>query len=510
MRVGVSAKVLLAYAVLLIALGANSAFSVASLHSAGEQVAGHQAALRVDSAVVAAKGHLDRLRQSPAQNLPTLAPAYLASAQGKLTEGRNQLETFLNESPALRREDLQSYLGQLASYAGETAQLGPALAKAYSENKGKEGTDAFRTHLEDLSSRLEVFSSNIRNDATRVILQLSEDELRAKKAAVLLGLAGLLGALAAALSVWRTLRPLRELRVRAQQLAGGDYRRRIGLRTRDEIGDLAREFDNMAQALEEREQRLIHSERLATVGRIAAQITHEIRNPLAAIGLNAELIADELGDAQNEARRQLAAISAEVDRLSEITESYLRFVRMPRLKLEREDPAGIVSSAVEFARAELVQAGIELSLHAPPDLPDIAADENQLRQALLNLLRNAKEAMPGGGKIRVAVDVPRPGRLAISVSDTGGGIAPENVARLFEPFFSTKAKGTGLGLALVQQILNEHGGRVEVDSRPDRGTTFVLDFPALPPPAEEAPAAEAEEPPAPPPSSLAALRSTRS
>ena len=167
--------------------------------------------------------------------------------------------------------------------------------------------------------------------------ELTREESSAVRAAIFLGLAGLIGALGAALSLWRTLRPLWELRLRARQLAGGDYGRRIGLRTRDEIGDLAREFDNMAQALEEREQRLIRSERLATVGRIAAQITHEIRNPLASIGLNAELIADELGSTQKEARRQLATITAEVDRLSEITESYLRFVRLPRLRLERED-----------------------------------------------------------------------------------------------------------------------------------------------------------------------------
>jgi signal transduction histidine kinase len=486
MRVGVSAKVLLAYAVLLVALGVNSAFSIASLQSAGRHVQAHRALLEVDGKVRAAWHQLDRLDRS-GQGVETVAGAYLGRAQVNLGEARTELENFLARSGAPRHEDFQGYFKEIVALEQQTREVGSALQTSYTEKRGDEGVERFRRDLESLKPNLDVFSNTLRKDAVRVTEELHQNEQRATRAAIFLGLAGLLGALGAALSVWRTLRPLRELRVRARQLAGGDYGQRIGLRTRDEIGDLAREFDSMAQALEEREHRLIRSERLATVGRIAAQITHEIRNPLASIGLNAELIADELGATQNEARRQLAAISAEVDRLSEITESYLRFVRLPRLKLEREDPAAIVTSATEFARAELSQAGVDLLLMVAPDLPDIAADENQLRQALLNLLRNAKEAMPGGGRIQVALGTGEPGRVTVSVTDTGGGIPPEHVERVFEPFFSTKAKGTGLGLALVQQILAEHGGRVEVQSS-DRGTTFRLIFPALPPaqPAEEA------------------------
>ena len=108
---------------------------------------------------------------------------------------------------------------------------------------------------------------------------------------------------------------------------------------------------------------------------------------------------------------------------------------------------------------------------------EIAADENQLRQALLNLLRNAREAMTGGGRLRVRLAVRPDGMAEIAVSDTGPGIAPEDMSKIFEPFFSTKAKGTGLGLALVQQIVVEHGGRVEVESVPAEGTTFRLVLP---------------------------------
>ena len=170
------------------------------------------------------------------------------------------------------------------------------------------------------------------------------------------------------------------------------------MRSRDEIGDLARELDAMAAALEEREQRLIRSERLATVGRMAAQITHEVRNPLASIGLYAELLGDEFAE-RPEARRLVNSITSEVDRLTEITETYLRFARLPRPKLDREDLPAMVASVVEFARAELLQAGIVLETELTPGV-EVAADESQLRQALLNLMRNAREAMDAGASSR--------------------------------------------------------------------------------------------------------------
>jgi signal transduction histidine kinase len=229
---------------------------------------------------------------------------------------------------------------------------------------------------------------------------------------------------------------------------------------------------------------------------MAAQITHEVRNPLASIGLYAELLGDELGESE-EARRLVASIISEVDRLTEITETYLRFARLPRPKLEAEDIGAVVTGVLEFARAELQQAGIALEVQVAPSLPEVAADEAQLRQALLNLVRNAREAMAAtgkgqdrdgaaavGGRLRVSVDG-ADGAVRIRVEDSGPGIPREDLGKIFEPFFSTKRHGTGLGLALVQQIVAGHGGRVDVESKPGEGTAFVLSIPATPPPAHE-------------------------
>ena len=255
----------------------------------------------------------------------------------------------------------------------------------------------------------------------------------------------------------------------------------------DELAALAREFNAMAQRLAARERELraqgealLRSERLAAIGRIAAQITHEIRNPLSSISLNAE----ELGERAPQARELCEAIVREVDRLTAITEDYLRFARLPKPQLQRADLNETVRDLVDFVRPELDANGVEVALSLSPSLPRVPADVAQVRQLLLNLLRNAREAMPAGGSLRVTTRVTR-GAVEIEVRDTGPGIPPDRLARIFDPFFTTKERGTGLGLAMAQEIAQEHGGQLFCDSAPGRGTAFTLRLPvpALPEPA---------------------------
>ncbi len=310
--------------------------------------------------------------------------------------------------------------------------------------------------------------------------QLERDARRAVWATV--GLALLAAAVAALVIalVGRALKPLTRLAASAKQVARGDYRQRVEVPGADEIGALAGEFNAMAAALEERESRLIRSERLAAVGKIAAQITHEVRNPLSSIGLNAELLEDELGglDDGGEAQKIARAIVKEVDRLAEITEQYLKFARLPRPKLEREEPNAIITSLLAFVREEFAARGIAVEARLGARLPAVNADENQLRQALLNLLRNAAEATQSGGRVTVETRA-KDGFVETVISDTGEGIRAEDRARIFDPFFSTKQGGTGLGLSLTQQIIVEHGGSIDLDSTPGRGTSFTVRLPAI-------------------------------
>lgn len=306
---------------------------------------------------------------------------------------------------------------------------------------------------------------------------LERSESRAVWATLLLVVATLLGGIAAVLGARRTLRPLRRLADSAKAIAQGQYSQRVDVRTPDEIGALASEFNLMAEAVEEREQRLIHSERLAAAGRVAAQVAHEVRNPLSAISLNAEMLEDELPPHAAEPRKLLVAIRREVERLDAITEEYLQFARLPSARLEREDLAPILGSLLDFMREELGAQRIEVCREIEA-IPAVAGDEAQLRQAFLNLVRNASEAMPGGGRLTVRTAAAN-GAVRVTVEDTGPGIALEELPRIFDPFFSTKTGGTGLGLAITHRIVTEHKGRIEVEGRPGEGARFVVSLPAI-------------------------------
>ena len=235
----------------------------------------------------------------------------------------------------------------------------------------------------------------------------------------------------------------------------------------------------MAASLDRQRRELLAAERLAAVGRISAQITHEIRNPLNSLGLNAELLAEELAASGSaEARALVGAISREVDRLDGVTEEYLRFARLPKPAMGREDVNEILGALLDFVAPEMAGAGVRVERQLDPGLPAVWADEGQLRAAFLNLLRNSREAMPAGGGVSVRTRATGDGAVEVVVSDTGSGITPEQIPRIFDPFYSTKTGGTGLGLAFTLQVLKEHGGSIQCESVPGRGTTFVVRLPA--------------------------------
>lgn len=223
--------------------------------------------------------------------------------------------------------------------------------------------------------------------------------------------------------------------------------------------------------------RLIHTERLASIGRMAAHVTHEVRNPLSSIGLNVDMLVDEIGEPTEEARNLVRSIQQELDRLENITEEYLRLARLPEPQLSSEDPTDLLNSAAEFVRREMDAAKVELRVAIDENLPPVAVDEPQLRQALLNLLRNAREAMPEGGIARLEA-TRYDGGVRIQVHDAGAGIDAEDRDRVFDLFYTTKERGTGLGLPLTQQIVVAHGGTIACKARHPHGTTFEIWLPA--------------------------------
>lgn len=320
------------------------------------------------------------------------------------------------------------------------------------------------------------------------------EEVRATRARTeqltlaLSGAVAIIGLLAA-VGVAVTLRPLRRLTDAVRNLGRGDWSQKISIPgdRDDEVRQLAVEFNLMAEALQERERRLLRGERLAAAGQLAAQITHEIRNPLSAVGLNTELLEDEMSEASPEARDLLRQISVEVDRLTAITEDYLRFARRSKPDVARMDLRASLTSILGFLGPQLSQAGIEVDIDLPDGEVMIDADGNQLRQVFINLIRNAQEAVIGEDPADPE-DRPRLGirmrckddGVFVVVSDNGPGIElpPEELERIFEAFYTRKAKGTGLGLPMVQQILHDHGGYVRVAETGPQGTRFEVFLPA--------------------------------
>jgi len=271
----------------------------------------------------------------------------------------------------------------------------------------------------------------------------------------------------------------------------------------DEIGELATEFERMVGAVAARDAALqkahkdvLQAERLAAIGRMAAHVTHEVRNPLSSIALNAEMLHDEVGDGAPEAARLVRAIQREVDRLTGLTEEYLRMARLPKPRLEREDLAAVVSDAATFVAREMETARVRLRVVAAPGVPAVRIDEGQFRQCLLNLLRNAREAMEVAGADDAAITLrvrAEGGGAAVDVCDAGAGLGEQALAHLYELFYTTKERGSGLGLPLTREIVTAHGGTIRVDRAPAEdggGARFTIWLPAAPGDDEETSDAE--------------------
>jgi signal transduction histidine kinase len=251
-------------------------------------------------------------------------------------------------------------------------------------------------------------------------------------------------------------------------------------RARSEVERLNTEITQTLDRLRHAQEELVVAERMATVGRLSLKVAHEVRNPIAAIELNAEMLGDivkeQPGPQTEEATSLLTAIRDQVNNLDALTEEYLAFARFPQPHFEEDSVNEMVMSLVEFVRPLATRQGIRLEASLDPAVPPMSMDRTLLRQAILNLVKNGLEVLAQGGALTVTTQ-----RLdetvEIAVSDTGPGITPEVGRRLFEQFFTTKPQGTGLGLYITRQIVEEHGGRLRWSSTPGAGAVFVAILP---------------------------------
>jgi two-component system NtrC family sensor kinase len=276
---------------------------------------------------------------------------------------------------------------------------------------------------------------------------------------------------------WLITRPLTSLAEATRHVAEGDWSVRVPTRGPRETSILAESFNTMVETLKDTRDQLVQKEKLASVGQLAAGVAHEINNPLGSVLLYADILRKETREEDAQQKEDLDMIIREATRCKTIVTNLLNFSRQNEVLAQETDLNSLLQELAQEASRQELFRGITLLEELEPGLPVIQADPLQLRQVFVNLMNNAAEAMPDGGRLTLRTrKSPMPGYVTAEIQDTGVGIAPENMTKLFTPFFTTKpiGKGTGLGLAIIYGIVKMHQGQISVQSEVGKGTTFVI------------------------------------
>ncbi len=290
----------------------------------------------------------------------------------------------------------------------------------------------------------------------------------------------LLVVLLAYLLVYQILNPLRILIRETSRSKNIDKSGNDVMTLSRSVRGLIEDAGQIQVELEKSRENLLHSEKMAMVGKLAAGMAHSVRNPFTSVkmrlfSLNRSL---KLSGTQKE---DFDVISEEIDHIDTIVQNFLEFSRPPRLKMQSASPSTVVDTAIQLLRYRLESYHVKVTVHRDKILPAIDADPDQLKEVLVNLIVNACEAMTGGGAIDIRESLsgtpPDRQQAKIRIIDNGPGIPPAVIKKVFDPFYTTKEDGTGLGLSIVSRIIREHGGRVDLTSTEGRGTTFSIVLP---------------------------------
>lgn len=309
----------------------------------------------------------------------------------------------------------------------------------------------------------------------------------------------------------KVVNPIKQLAAATIEFAGGKLDKRVFTDSETEIGQLYESFNRMAEKLQENDEvlrkfnedleakvrertaeletaneqlrrtqkALIRTEKIAAVGQIAAGVTHEIKNPLNSLSINAQMLTRELTAKfghDSEACAMASMIRYEINRINDILEEFVKFAKFPEPKLLTNSINKTVSEVYDLVVSEAGEKGIKVQLSLQDSIPDLRFDEPQMKEVLLNLSQNAFRAMPEGGNLEFSTSA-NGENVTISIKDTGEGIPGKNLEKIFTPFFSTREGGMGLGLPIVQRIIESHCGRITCVSKVGEGTTFCIILP---------------------------------
>lgn len=391
---------------------------------------------------------------------PGFVPSGLSDARGQV--GQAELFSPLITAVQRTRREQQQQVDSIADH-GMSSENFNAIPLA-----GREG---------DLLAVLLVGSS--RQDLLKMLTFIRSLALLVGGGVILLGL--ILGWWISA----RVTRPIEQLAEGAREVAAGRWEARVEIHSRDEIGQLAEAFNEMTRQLAEQRERLVQTERVAAWRELARRLAHELKNPLFPL----QLTVENLQRAREQSPEQFdeiffestTTLRAELENLKAIVSRFSDFAKMPPPEFESVDVNESIRGVIKLFEPQLSAVG------RPPITPELYLDENiarpqadpiLLRRALENLVLNSLDAMPAGGTLTVRTSQHN-GAVHMEVSDTGAGLTPEECARLFTPYYTSKRHGTGLGLAIVQSVVSDHGGKIAVESAPGAGATFRIELPVM-------------------------------
>ena len=396
---------------------------------------------------------------------------------------------YLNLDPSFQVENL---IGE----SGSVPQ-GERFAAAIDQQREHPGRQTFRIAWTSDAASAETFQAvpllGRQGEVLSVLLvgssqrESAEVERNILLLAILVAASGLVFGLL--LSWWgaaAVTNPVRRLEACARDVSAGNLNTRANVSGSAEIGRLAKAFNYMSEQLGEQRDRLVQTERAASWRELARRLADELRNPLLALQTTAESLQrsqEQNPEQSNEASRaQAAELLSGIEKLEKVVAKFRDFGGLPQPELASVDLNDLVRGIVKQYEGEFGAVGrppITPELHLEENLPLVQADVSLLRRALDNLILNAMDAMPGGGVLMLRTSQANDA-VELEVSDTGTGLTPQECGRLFTPYYTTKQHGTGLGLAVVQSVVSDHGGRISVESEAGVGTSFHIRLPAKP------------------------------
>jgi two-component system, NtrC family, nitrogen regulation sensor histidine kinase NtrY len=406
---------------------------------------------------------------------PNFVPAALSDAKGTVAQA----------------ESFQSFIEQI--------QKQPQPAE-HTIQWSRDSADAETFHAIPLtSSNGQLLAVLLVGSSQRELVMLTRQII--KISAAVAGAALLMGLL---ISLWlsaRITRPVEELAEGAREVATGRWDTRIDVRGSDEVGQLATAFNDMTRTLATQKEKLVQAERVAAWRELARRLAYELRNPLFPLQITVENLqrAKQLESKQFQEvfNESTDTLKAELANLNAIVGRFSDFSKMPTPQFAKVNVNEVLRSAVRLFEPQFNEVGkphITTESFLAEPLPEIDADAELLHRAFQNLILNALDAMPAGGTLTLRTSQHN-SNVRVEISDTGKGLTPEEVSRLFTPYYTTKQLGTGLGLAIVQSVVSDHHGTISVSSEEGRGATFRIEFPqhqagSVPRPKQEPPAAK--------------------